>query len=73
MPRPVEGSPVTSTVNGATELTVVLLQSVEDGAVDSLPKEQREAMEQQLRNQLAMGSVEAFENRVFEDAKYKLK
>ena len=72
MPRPVEGSPVTSTVSGATELTIVLLQSVEDGAVDSLPKEQREAMEQQLRNQLAMGSVEAFENRVFEDAKYKL-
>ena len=73
MPRPAEGSPVTSTVSGASELTIVQLEGVTDGVVDSLPKEQREAMEQQLRSQLAMGSVEAFENRVFEDAKYKLK
>ncbi len=73
LPRPTADSPITTTVNGAEGLTVVVLSEVVNGDVDSLPKEQRSAMEQQLRNQLASGAVESFENRVFEGAKYKLK
>ncbi|HEY7772159.1 MAG TPA: SurA N-terminal domain-containing protein [Marinagarivorans sp.] len=73
MPRPVEGAPVTATVSGPEALTVILLESVQEGEVDSLPKEQRESMQQQLKNQLAMSAVEAFEERVFEDATYKIK
>ncbi|WP_053980668.1 SurA N-terminal domain-containing protein [Marinagarivorans algicola] len=73
LPRPDAKSPAVTTVNGAEGLTVVVLSEVVDGDVDNLPKEQRDAMEQQLRNQLASGAVESFENRVFEGAKYKLK
>lgn len=73
LPRPVGDKPVTATVNGADALTIVVLNNVVDGAVDGLPEEQRNAMEQQLRNQVASGAVESFENRVFENAKYSLK
>ena len=72
MARPKLGNPVTSTVNGVNGLTIVLLTDVINGDAEALPVDQRNAMEEQLRSQMAMGSVEAYENRVFEEAKYKL-
>jgi peptidyl-prolyl cis-trans isomerase D len=74
MPRPAaKGAAVISTVEGPTDINVIALTEVVDGAIDSLPEEQRIGINRQLREQLAMGSAEAFENRVFESAKYKLK
>lgn len=73
LPRPVEGVVVSGEVNTAQGLTVVVLNEVIDGDASAMPKEQIAAMSQQLKNQLASGSVEAFETAVFEGAKYSLK
>lgn len=70
MVRPAEGEVVTSTVSTQEGLTILVLNRVVSGAADELPKEQRDAMEQQLRSQVAAGSVKAFEDRVFESADY---
>lgn len=73
LPRPVEGVVVSGEVNTAQGLTVVVLNEVVDGDAAAMPKEQVAAMSQQLKNQLASGSVEAFEAAVFEGAEYSLK
>lgn len=73
LPRPVAGAVVTGEVDTAQGLTVIVLNEVIDGDAEAMPKEQVAAMTQQLKNQLASGSVEAFETAVFESADYSVK
>jgi peptidyl-prolyl cis-trans isomerase D len=73
MARPNGSIPVTSTVPVESGLAVIVLHAVEDGKPDAMPKEQRESMATQLRNQLASSAVESFENSVLEQADYKIK
>ncbi|MDZ7924213.1 MAG: SurA N-terminal domain-containing protein [Marinagarivorans sp.] len=73
MARPAPGSPSSALVTTEKGLTVVILKSVSDGKLSEFPAEQRSALEQQLKNQLASSAVDNFEAAVFNKAKYKLK
>ncbi len=72
MGRPAKGHTLTAQVESADKLTVLALTEVLNGSADDMPKERREAMQQQLENQVAAGSIKAFEDRIVGEAKYTL-
>ena len=72
MGRPAEGHTLTTQVDSSDKLTVLALTKVQNGSADDMPKERRQAMQQQLESQVAAGSLKAFEDRVIGDAKYTL-
>ncbi len=73
MPRPVSGNPSSALASSDKGLTVVVLNTVVDGKLSDVPAEQKAALEQQLKNQLASAAVENFEAAIFSKATYKLK